>query len=169
MKVFKKTLIALVVLGSGCVSLTSFTLQNGNAYKTSEKEKIVNEWYRIWDEGTIADFEKVLSKEVKDYDKNPQFSGSDYDGLVGISQAVSAGFSDFRHNIVEVYYLPNDRIATRWEFEGRHTGNFFGVPATDKMIYFSGQDILQVRDGQITEIWHIEELLQVMTQISPQK
>ncbi|MEM6347425.1 MAG: ester cyclase [Bacteroidota bacterium] len=66
------------------------------------------------------------------------------------------------------YYLANDRIATRWEFVGKHTGNFFGVPATGKMVYFSGQNILQIKAGKISEIWHTEELLQCMAQINSQ-
>ena len=138
------------------------------SHETPEKEKIVNEWYRVWDEGDVSGFSKIMHKDVKDHDKNPQMPGSDYDGLVGISQAVTVGFSDVKHNLVDVYYLPNNRIATRWEFVGKHTGNFFGVPATNKMVYFSGQDILQLKDGKIAEIWHIEELLQCMAQINPQ-
>jgi|GEM_PF-5704193 len=170
MKVFKFSLGALSMMSlTALIILTSSTIQKNDEYKSKSKEKIVKEWYRIWDEGTHEDFVKILAKEVKDHDKNPQFVGSDYDGLVGISQAVTAGFSDVKHNLIDVYYLPNDRIATRWEFVGKHTGNFFGVSATDKMVYFSGQDIMQIKDGKIAEIWHIEELLQAMAQINPQQ
>ena len=154
-------------LGSFFIVACSST-QKLTDYKTTEKEKIVNEWYRVWDDGDVAGFAKIMHSDVIDHDKNPQIPGSDYDGLVGISQAVTAGFSDVKHNLVDVYYLPNDRIATRWEFVGKHTGNFFGVPATNKMVYFSGQDILQLQDGKVSEIWHIEELLQCMAQINPQ-
>ena len=43
------------------------------------------------------------------------------------------------------------------------------MPASNKTAYYAGHDIFQLNGkGQITEIWHIEQIFQLMQQLKPQ-
>ncbi|MEZ9820049.1 ester cyclase [Shewanella sp. 10N.286.45.A1] len=51
----------------------------------------------------------------------------------------------------------------------KHVGDFFGMPASNKTAYYAGHDIFQLNGkGQIIEIWHIEQIFQLMQQLKPQ-
>jgi predicted ester cyclase len=52
-----------------------------------------------------------------------------------------------------------------WTLTGTHTGPLFGRPATGRAVCFSGIDMVRVAHGKITELWHIEEMLQFFSQI----
>ena len=69
------------------------------------------------------------------------------------------------HNLTQIHEVSEDRYMIRWEASAKHTGDLFGVPATDKTVYFNGHDILKIEDGKVVEMWHIEQLLQLMSQI----
>jgi predicted ester cyclase len=38
-----------------------------------------------------------------------------------------------------------------WQFKGKHTGNFFGIPATNKDVDVIGCTIATIENGVITE------------------
>jgi predicted ester cyclase len=48
---------------------------------------------------------------------------------------------------------------------GRHTGDWFGTPATGRKVSITGTDIVRVPDDKITEIRHVEELQQLQQQL----
>ncbi|OGO27420.1 MAG: hypothetical protein A2136_02775, partial [Chloroflexi bacterium RBG_16_54_11] len=44
-----------------------------------------------------------------------------------------------------------DRVMVRWSFQGRHIGEYMGIPPTSKPVTFSGIYIFRVENGQIAE------------------
>lgn len=46
-----------------------------------------------------------------------------------------------------------DRVATRWEFSGRHTGTFMGAAPTGREVTWTGVQIDRCEDGKIAESW----------------
>ena len=58
------------------------------------------------------------------------------------------GFSEREFSIVKVFGQ-NDNLVKQWRFKGKHTGDFFGIPATDKYVDLSGVTIVEMRDGKI--------------------
>ncbi|MEY4383312.1 MAG: hypothetical protein RI995_854 [Bacteroidota bacterium] len=60
------------------------------------------------------------------------------------------GFSD-RQFIVKEIFADGDKLVKHWEFKGKHTGSFFGIPATGKSVDVFGCTIAKMKDGKITE------------------
>ena len=58
------------------------------------------------------------------------------------------GFSEREFSIVKVFGQ-NDNLIKQWRFKGKHTGDFFGIPATDKYVDLSGVTIVEMIDGKI--------------------
>ena len=61
-----------------------------------------------------------------------------------------SGFSN-REFIVKETFAQGNKLTKYWIFKGKHTGDFFGIPATGKTIDVIGCTIAKVVDGKITE------------------
>jgi len=60
------------------------------------------------------------------------------------------GFSD-REFIIKDTFASGNKLVKYWQFKGKHTGNFFGIPATGKTVDVIGCTIATIIGGKITE------------------
>ena len=58
-----------------------------------------------------------------------------------------------------------DRVAARFTMRGKQTGDFMGIPATNKDIVVTGIDIVRFVDGKAAEHWHEWSGLELMQQL----
>ena len=76
--------------------------------------------------------------------------------LVGIEACLEyyanylTGFSGIEWTIVDAFGQGN-KLIKHWNFKGKHTGNFFGIPATGNSLNLSGTTIVTMRDGRIAK------------------
>ncbi len=61
-----------------------------------------------------------------------------------------AGFSN-RQFTVKTSFAQGDKLVKYWNFKGKHTGNFFGIPPTNKEVDVIGCTIATIVNGKITE------------------
>ncbi len=74
------------------------------------------------------------------------------------------GFSN-RQFIVKEMFAQGNKLTKYWEFKGKHTGSFFGIPATNKDIDVIGCTIATIVDGKITEEQDFFDNLEFMQQL----
>lgn len=132
---------------------------------SKDTQAAIDSFYKFWETGKEELLSASVSKDLKDHDRNPAAEGSDYEAILGMGQMINSGLSEMTHNFTQIHVLDNNRIVLRWEGSAKHTGPLFGTPETGRTVYFNGHDILQFEDGKITELWHIEQLLQLHAQI----
>ena len=133
----------------------------------ADKEQVINAFYDAWDSGNREKYEQVIARDLIDHDRNPMVKASDFDGMWGLVQSLQG--LDMKHNIQQIHFLENNKVMVRWNASAKHVGDFFGMPASNKTAYYAGHDIFQLNGkGQITEIWHIEQIFQLMEQLKPQ-
>jgi len=76
--------------------------------------------------------------------------------IVGIAnfkayyQNFITGFSDIEFTIIDVFGIEN-KIVKHWNFKGIHTGDFFGIPATNRTVDIQGVTIAKMKDGKIAQ------------------
>jgi steroid delta-isomerase-like uncharacterized protein len=58
-----------------------------------------------------------------------------------------------------------DRVVNRWTTRGTHRGEFMGIPATGKMVMFTGMNILRFENGKITEHWGLFDMPGIIQQL----
>ena len=58
-----------------------------------------------------------------------------------------------------------NKLVKHWEFKGKHTGTFFGIPATGKDIDVFGVTIAKMRGGKIAEEQDFMDNLEFMQQL----
>ena len=60
------------------------------------------------------------------------------------------GFSN-RQFIIKETFAQGNKLVKYWQFKGKHTGSFFGIPATNKEVDVIGCTIATIINGKITE------------------
>ena len=58
-----------------------------------------------------------------------------------------------------------DWVVARFTLEGTHSGDFYGIPATQRKVTAEGVDLLRFRDGLIAEWIYYEDALGVFAQL----
>jgi predicted ester cyclase len=58
-----------------------------------------------------------------------------------------------------------DKVVARMTFSGRHTGEFFGVAATDREVCFTGIVWFRIAEGKIVEHWGEFDALALLQQL----
>ncbi len=74
------------------------------------------------------------------------------------------GFSDIKFTIVNVFGQ-DDNIVKHWNFKGTHTGDFFSIPATGKMVDVDGVTLVKMRDGKIAQEQDFMDTMLFMRQL----
>ncbi|MDE0627088.1 MAG: ester cyclase [Bryobacterales bacterium] len=82
------------------------------------------------------------------------------EGAVGTFSALADGAPDSHHELVMVLASGDDKAIVYWRYKGTNTNHLFGLPtaARPKAFDIAGIEIYTVRDGKITEMWHVEEI-----------
>jgi predicted ester cyclase len=66
---------------------------------------------------------------------------------------------------VEDMVAEGDKVAVRWTWSGKHTGDYMGMAPTGKPVTMTGVSIIRVVGGRITEEWDESDNLGFMTQL----
>lgn len=74
------------------------------------------------------------------------------------------GFPDLRIS-VENAVGEGDLVAQRVQFEGTHTGEFQGLPPTQRKVSFSGLELNRFVDGKVVEHWFQLDALGLLQQL----
>ena len=74
------------------------------------------------------------------------------------------GFSDREFTVVEIFGK-GDRIVKHWNFKGKHTGEFFGIPATGNEVDISGVTLGMMNNGRIAQEQDFMDNLEFMQQL----
>ena len=90
--------------------------------------------------------------------------------VVGIDSARAfyanfiTGFSNIKFTIVDVFGQ-GEKLVKQWNFKGKHTGDFFGIPATGKDVNLDGSTIVLMKNGKIAEEQDFYDNMDFMTQL----
>ena len=125
---------------------------------------LARRFYDAFDSGTPARMDAIIASDAVDHD-GPSGDVPARDTMRGLVAMLAAGFTDYRHELELVLPVAPDRLFIRWRMEGTHSGEVYGTPATGRRVAFRRHDLIRVRDGLITDVWHIEQLLQLAQQL----
>lgn len=118
---------------------------------------------RLWGAGEIDLVDQLYAETVVDHMPVP--------GQAPGRAAMKRVVQDFRAALPDMRMTLHGTIACGdvgvdfWTLDATHAGPLFGHPATGRPVRFSGIDMVRVADGRVTDIWHVEEMLQLESQI----
>jgi steroid delta-isomerase-like uncharacterized protein len=137
-------LIIAVIISTGCQEKPD----SSNDQVEDNIKMYTNVWDEILNKGNIdmidTHFASNYVNKTVTSTVNGQAEAKEFFG------AFLTGFSDIKFVVDEILGV-DDRIVKRWTFNGTHTGEFSGIPATDKRITVKGVSIARIENGKITE------------------
>ena len=70
-----------------------------------------------------------------------------------------------RYHVIDDLIAEGDKVVGRITAYGKHTGNLFGIPATNKDFSMVGIAIWRIADGKIIEHWNQTDQVGMMMQL----
>ncbi len=131
----------------------------------STNRDVANRTYKMFDSGDVAAVDTLYAPDFIDHNLAPGAPNA-IDAMRGLVVAIRDAFTDPPHELLFQEETGGGWVVNHWRMTGRHTGEWFGTPASGRDVSFTGTDIVRVVDGRITENHHVEELLQLQAQIS---
>src|SRR5262245_12885935 len=122
---------------------------------------------RFYDEvlvnGNLDAIDELVTDDVVDHEAMPgQPEGKE--GVAFFSNVMSSAFSDLKVT-AGPSLSSGDMEAAHVTITGKHTGEFMGVPASDKSFEIESIDIIRIEDGKCAEHWGVTDNISLMQQI----
>lgn len=120
-------------------------------------------WEDVWPNGDVEGVTEFVHPDGINHEARP---GSP-PGIEGVLQAMHwlrAAFSDQRFEIHQII-AEGDTVAVYLTHHGRHTGEFLGIPPTNRTFAYPHVHIMRFEDGRCIEQWAVRDDATFMRQI----
>ncbi|MDR3510164.1 MAG: ester cyclase [Caulobacteraceae bacterium] len=112
------------------------------------------------------DFSRFDEIVAPTYVNHNAFAEPGREGAKDIFRAMLAGVPDLKAFAEDVFVSADgSRVVGRYRYEGTHTGNFLGYPATGNAFSMRSIDIWRVEDGRFVEHWDELNTLDAFIQV----
>ena len=88
----------------------------------------------------------------------------DRQGVLDAVAMFRVAFPDLRITI-ESLVADEERVSVTGRMSGTNQGALMGVPPTGRSASFAYMDMYAIANGQIAEVWHVEDLAGMMRQL----
>ena len=124
--------------------------------------RLIEEWYK-GQEAHMAAYEELYAPDYV-YHGTGVFADLD---LAAMKQMVPAFWTAFpdQHYTLEDLIAEGDKVVCRYTWRATHQGEFMGVPATGKVVTYTGIIISRFARGKVVEDWVNADMLGLMQQL----
>ena len=106
----------------------------------------------VIEKGDMEFFQQIAANDFINHSA-PEGMSNGIDGVIYFfANVIHTALTDITVNVLDMVAEDN-KVATRKEITGIHTGSLFGIPATGKKITIKVIDIFTVLDGKLKEHW----------------
>jgi steroid delta-isomerase-like uncharacterized protein len=107
--------------------------------------------------------ERIVAVHMIDHNLSPgQKQGRP--GLLDAVEMFRTAFPDLKITI-ESLVADEERVSVTGKISGTNQGSLMGAPPTGKTASFAYMDMYAIANGQIAEVWHVEDLASMMRQL----
>ena len=128
-----------------------------------EMTRVNRRFIEIFQSGDVDAIDEVCAPNYVDHDPGPGQS-PDREGLKQWLRSSRDSFSDISFT-VEDEIIEGDKLCVRSRFSGRHTGDFQGMPPTNKTVSIQSIDILRIENGKAVEHWGVLDAAGMLQQL----
>ncbi len=125
--------------------------------------KPVDAFYGFWVNGSPVLLARAIGSDFVDHTLPPGRPQGP-SGPAHASKGFLTAVPDLKVAVVQRLVV-DDRVISHLRFTGHFTGTFMGHAGAGQPVDFIATDILRVRDGRITDNWHLEDNLTFLQQI----
>ena len=131
----------------------------------AEGVELIQRFYdELLTEGNMDALDDLVGDDVVDHEQGMPGQPEGKEGVRFFVERMRESFSDIKAT-VGVSVETGDMASAELTISGKHTGDFFGVPATDKSFEIECIDIIRFEDGRCLEHWGVTDMMSLMQQI----
>ena len=127
-------------------------------------QRVLNEF---WLAGNIGVLDELLASDCINHEQsNPALRGKEAckQWANDVRLANRQGFPDFDIT-VEDLVAEADTVVKRWVFQGTHTGEYVGIPATGKRVTMRGITLYHLARGKVSEMYWNYDVFGLLQQL----
>jgi len=163
MKICRRVFLA------GSIAITSpQSVSAGGAEDEQRVRSIIELWYSLFTipgRGSVrAVFDRVTTHDFINYRGELPSEISDREATIPFIEALAGMVPDMRFEIRELL-IAGEKAVVRGRAIGTPAGALFGQPHTGRSFQIMTIDILTLRGGQITSVYHLENWLGALQQL----
>src|SRR6188472_3585122 len=127
--------------------------------------QLIQEFYdEILCGGNLDKVDELVTDDVVDHEEGLPGQPEGKEGVVFFVNAMRDAFSDLNATVGQSLES-GDLAAAEVTITGKHTGDFMGVPATDKPFEIKTIDIVRFEGDKCAEHWGVTDNMALMQQI----
>jgi predicted ester cyclase len=129
-----------------------------------DPKEVIRTWFASIDANRYDQIEKMMDDRHQFVNPMTPQPASKEQHLQMI-RMMTTSFTENKHHL-DVVLSDKDWVAAHGRVTCRHTGEFNGVPATNKPVEFSWSDIMHVVDGKVREEYFEMNPMSIMQQLN---
>ena len=118
----------------------------------------------VWNKRRLELVDEIISPSHALHDPNLTDSSVGPDAYRRQVSRFISGIPDL-HFTIEDIVDEKEKLAVAWTISGTHTGEFMGIPATNKKVYVEGITINHIVDGKIMDSYISWDTFGMMQQL----
>jgi steroid delta-isomerase-like uncharacterized protein len=132
---------------------------------TETNRQFFDRWFgEVWNKGNYDVAYQVIDPDFTVHGAGGQDVKQGPEGVVGLVKTWREAFPDGQMIIHDVV-SEGDIVAIRMTWEGTHSGDFYGIPPSNKKIHCTSIGLDRVRNGKVSEGWGELDMLGMMQQM----
>jgi steroid delta-isomerase-like uncharacterized protein len=135
---------------------------------TEENKAIVRRWFEeVINQGNVEAVDVICAQcapsfvVIKGVDED---ASGGLEGVKSLVQTFHKAFPDLKFKI-EDQIAEDNKVVSRLSIEGTHSGEFMGIPPTNKQFSIKGVSIWLVGEGKLVEEWVSWDTMGMMQQL----
>jgi steroid delta-isomerase-like uncharacterized protein len=126
---------------------------------------LIQEFYdEMFTKGNLDKIDELVTDDLVDHEEGMPGQPEGKEGVRFFVNAMRGAFSDLKATC-DVTLDSGDLACARVTITGKHTGEFMGVPASDKSVEIESIDIIRIEDGKCAEHWGVTDIMGLMQQL----
>jgi steroid delta-isomerase-like uncharacterized protein len=131
----------------------------------AEGVELIQRFYdEMLSDGNLDNLDELVTDDVVDHQQGLPGQPEGKEGVSFFVNTMRGAFSDIKATVGQSLES-GDLAAAQVTITGKHTGEFMGVPASDKSFEVEGIDIIRIEDGKCAEHWGVTDNMALMQQI----
>jgi steroid delta-isomerase-like uncharacterized protein len=131
----------------------------------AEGVELIQRFYdEMLGEGNLDKLDELVTDDVVDHEQGLPGQPEGKEGVVFFVNTLRSAFSDIKATVGQSLES-GDLACAQVTLTGKHTGEWMGVPASDKSFEINTIDIVRVEDGKCAEHWGVTDNMALMVQI----
>ena len=163
--------LALLVLFTFILSCNNESKKDTVTDANAQLEKDIEMYVNLWDDFLFNRDPSVINSKNFTEDCIVVTANGDIVGIEATKAFYSnylSGFTEIEWEIKEAFGQGN-KLIKHYNFKGKHTGDFFGIPASGNYLDLSGTTIVTMRDGKIAKEHDFFNMQTILDQLTKSK